>query len=352
MTVSLSLQRILELVGPASRTGERTAPLLGIASLGEAGPDDLSFLGNAKYKAEVATSKAGLILLPEDFEGEPSSGQVFLRLKSPSMALALICGEVEKTLWPRPATGVHPSAVIDPAAKLGAGVTVGPLVVVEAGAVIGDGCVLEARCHVGREAKLGRDCLLKPGVVVSDFCVLGDRVRIQSGAVIGSDGFGYETVAGAHRRVPQIGHVELGDDVEVGANATVDRARFSVTRIGAGTKIDNLVQIAHNVVVGNHCMIVSQAGIAGSTTLGDYVVLGGQVGLAGHLNIGKGARVGAQAGVLADVEPGAIMLDAPAVPFGQAKKLMVLKQRLPELFKKVDSLEKQIEALSANPGPR
>ena len=141
-------------------------------------------------------------------------------------------------------------------------------------------------------------------------------------------------------------------DVEIGANATLDRARFSVTRIGRGTKIDNLVQIAHNVVVGRHCLIVSQAGIAGSTTLGDYVVLGGQVGLAGHLTIGKGARVGAQAGVLADVDPGAVMLDAPAVPFGLAKRLMVLKQRLPELFKKVESLEKQIAAMSGGSSTR
>lgn len=352
MTVSLSLQRILELVGTASVTGVRSAPLTGIAALGEAGRDDLSFLGNAKYKADVALSKAGVIFLPDDFNGEPAAGQVFVRLKSPSMALALVCGEIEKSFWPRPAAGVHSSAIVAADAVIGAGATVGPLVVVESGAVIGDGCVLEARSYVGRGARLGRDCLLKPGVIVSDFCILGDRVRVQSGAVIGSDGFGYETVAGEHRRVPQIGRVELGDDVEIGANTTIDRARFSVTHIGKGTKIDNLVQIAHNVVVGSHCMIVSQAGIAGSTTLGDYVVLGGQVGLAGHLNIGKGARVGAQAGVLADVEPGAIMLDAPAIPFGQAKKLMVLKQRLPDLFKKVDSLEKQLEALSANPGQR
>ena len=229
---------------------------------------------------------------------------------------------------------------------------IGPLVVVEAGARIGDGTVLEARTFVGRGVTVGRDCVLKPGAVVSDFCTLGDRVILQPGAVIGADGFGYETVSGEHRRVPQVGSVVLEDDVEIGANTAIDRARFSVTRVGKGTKVDNLVQIAHNVVIGRHCLIVSQAGIAGSTTLEDHVVLGGQVGLAGHLRIGKGAKVGAQAGVLADVEPGAVMLDAPAVPFGLAKRLMVLKQRLPELFKKVETIEKQLAAMTGEQAPR
>lgn len=352
MAVSLSFRRIIEIIGPAAVTGEGPADITGIAALREAGAGDLSFLGNAKYKGDVPVSKAGLILLPEDFAGEPASGQAFVRVKNPSFALALVCGEIERALWPKPAAGTHASAIVAPDARIGAGVHIGPLVVIESGAVIGDGVVLEARVFVGRDAKIGRDSWLKPGVVVSDFCILGERVRVQPGAVIGADGFGYETVQGAHRRVPQVGHVVLEDDVEVGANTTIDRARFSVTRIGRGTKIDNLVQIAHNVVVGQHCFIVSQAGIAGSTTLEDYVVLGGQVGLAGHLHIGKGVRVGAQAGVLGDVEAGAIMLDSPAVPFGLAKKLMVLKQRLPDLFKKVDSLEKQLENLSRDPSAR
>lgn len=352
MPISLSLDRILALVSPVGVTGTGPSVITGIAALSEAGEGDLSFLGNAKYKGDVPHSKAGVILLPEDHEGEPSPGQVFVRVKNPSYALAVICGEIEAVLWPAPAPGIHPSAVIDVSAKIGAGVHVGALCVIEAGAVVGDNTVIEARSFVGREARIGRDCRLKPGVVVSDYCVLGDRVRIQSGAVIGSDGFGYETVQGEHRRVPQVGAVVLEDDVEIGANTTLDRARFSVTRVGKGSKIDNLVQIAHNVVIGRHCIVVGQVGIAGSCVLEDYVVLGGQVGLAGHLRIGKGARIGAQAGVLADVEPGAILLDAPAIPFGLAKKLMVLKMRLPDLFKKVDSLQKQVEALSGTQASR
>ncbi len=352
MAVSLPFVRIVEIAEPVSVVGSGPDVVTGIASLAEAEAGDLSFLGNAKYKGEVLSSKAGIILLPADYEGNPASGQVFLRVKNPSYTLALICGEIEASLWPRPAAGVHPSAVISPSAVLGQGVHVGPLCVIEDGAVIGDDAVLESRTFIGRQARVGQGCRLKPGVVVSDYCVIGDRVRIQSGAVIGSDGFGYETVQGEHRRVPQVGSVVLEDDVEIGANTTIDRARFSVTRVGKGSKIDNLVQIAHNVSIGRHCIVVGQVGIAGSCVLEDYVVLGGQVGLAGHLRIGRGARIGAQAGVLADVEPGAILLDAPAIPFGLAKKLMVLKMRLPDLFKKVDSLEKQVEALSGNQAPR
>lgn len=352
MAISLPFERVLAIVSPSGVTGDAPAVLTGIAALGEAGPGDLSFLGNAKYKGDVPASKAGVILLPEDYVGEPAPGQAFVRVQNPSFALALIGSEIEAALWPRPAAGVHASAVVDPSAKIGAGVHVGPLCVIEAGAVIGDNTVIEARGFIGRHARVGRDCWLKPGVVVSDYCVLGDRVRIQSGAVIGSDGFGYETMQGQHVRVPQVGAVVLEDDVEIGANTTLDRARFSVTRVGKGSKIDNLVQIAHNVVIGRHCIIVGQVGIAGSTVLEDYVVLGGQVGLAGHIRLGKGARIGAQAGVLADVEPGAVLLDAPAIPFGLAKKLMVLKMRLPDLFKKVDSLEKQVEALSGTQASR
>lgn len=346
MAVSLSFTRILDIIGPSAVSGEAPVMVTGIAALGEASPGDLSFLGNAKYAPDVVTSKAGVILLPEDYRGEPGSGRAFVRVKNPSYALALVCAEIERTLFTKRAPGVHPSAVVAPDASLGAGVHVGPLVVIESGAVIADDVTLEARAYVGRSARIGAGSTLKPGAYVGDFCILGARVILQPGAVVGSDGFGYETVAGEHRRVPQVGRVELADDVEIGANATIDRARFSVTRIGKGTKVDNLVQIAHNVVIGSHCFVVAQAGIAGSTTLGDYVVLGGQVGLAGHIRVGDKVRIGAQAGVLGDVESGAVLLDAPAIPFQLAKRLMVLKMRLPDLFKKVESLEKQLASIS------
>ena len=348
MAFTLELEKIVALAGAgASAQGEGVRAVTGIASLTDAGPSDLSFLGNDKYRDQVATTRAGVVLLPLAYEGAPAPGQVFLRVEKPSYILALVCGVIEGLLWPKPAPGVHPSAVVSPDAVLGAGVHVGPLVVIESGAVIGAGTVLEARSHVGCQARLGADCRLSPGAFVADYCVLGDRVRLQPGSVVGSDGFGYDTISGAHMKVPQVGNVVLEDDVEVGANSTIDRARFSVTRVGCGTKIDNLVQIAHNVVIGRHCFIVAQAGVAGSTVLDDYVVLGGQVGVAGHLRVGKGVRIGAQAGVIADVDSGAVLLDSPAIPFGLAKRLMVLKHRLPNLFKKVDSLEKQLAEIAA-----
>lgn len=352
MAFSLELEKLLAIVGPARTEGEGAPVVTGLAALTEAGPSDLAFLGNDKYRDQVPATKAGVVLLPADYAGSPAPGQVFVRVEKPSFALALVCGVIESQLWPKPAPGIHPSAVIAPDATLAEGVSVGPQAVVDSGAVIGPGSVLAARVHVGRHARVGADCRLASGSHVADYCVLGDRVTLQPGAIVGSDGFGYETIAGAHVKIPQIGNVVLGDDVEIGANATLDRARFSVTRIGKGTKVDNLVQIAHNVEVGRHCFIVAQAGIAGSTRLGDYVVIGGQVGLAGHIRVGDRVRIGAQAGVIADVETGAVLLDSPAIPFGLAKRLMVLKQRLPDLFKKVESLEKQLSETAAAQSPR
>jgi UDP-3-O-[3-hydroxymyristoyl] glucosamine N-acyltransferase len=178
------------------------------------------------------------------------------------------------------------------------------------------------------------------GVVVAAECSVGRRVRLHPGVVIGSDGFGYELVAGRHEKVPQVGTVEIGDDVEIGANTTIDRSRFEKTVVGEGTKIDNLVQVGHNVVIGRHCLLCAQVGIAGSCTLGDYVVLGGQVGLAGHLTVGSGAMVAAQSGVKDDIPPKTSVFGTPSLPILLESKLIVLRHRLPELFKRVDALEK------------
>jgi UDP-3-O-[3-hydroxymyristoyl] glucosamine N-acyltransferase len=232
--------------------------------------------------------------------------------------------------------------VVAPGAQVAASATVGPLCVIEPGAVVGERAHLQAQVFVGRNARIGDDCWLAPGVMLATECVLGRRVRLQAGVVIGSDGFGYEFVKGRHEKVPQVGHVWIGDDVEIGANTTLDRARFSRTEVGEGTKIDNLVQIAHNVVIGKHCLICSQVGISGSTTLEDYVVLGGQAGLGGHITIGKGAKAGGQAGITSDIAPGTFVNGTPAVPFQLERRLAILHQRLPDLFKRVDALEKQV----------
>ena len=344
MSLAVTIAELATLTGAQTGEGACVGPITGIAALAEATPADLSFLGNAKYAAAIATSKAGALLVPIAFAGKPASGQAFLRVDNPSYALALLCSVLEARLWPRPAAGIHASAIIAASAKVDPAAHVGPLCVIDEGATIASGTVLDGRCHVGAHASVGADCWLKSGVVVGDYCILGARCRIQPGAVIGSDGFGYEPVNGEIQRIPQIGNVVLEDDVEVGANSTLDRARFSKTVVGRGTKIDNLVQIAHNVRIGRQCLITAQVGIAGSTTLGDHCVLGGQSGVAGHLIIGDRVKLGAQTGLFEDVPADGFMNGTPAVPFGLERRLVVLSRRLPELFKKVDSLAASLDS--------
>jgi UDP-3-O-[3-hydroxymyristoyl] glucosamine N-acyltransferase len=344
MTTSFTIAELASLTGAKSVEGACVGPITGVAALAEAASSDLSFLGNAKYADAVAASKAGAILVPVAFAGRPAAGQAFLRVDNPSYALALFCGVLEARLWPRPPAGIHASAVVAASAKVDASAHIGPLCVIGEGAVVAAGAVLEARCFVGARASVGPDCWLKPGVTIGDYCVLGARCRLQSGAVIGSDGFGYEPVKGEIQRIPQIGNVVLEDDVEVGANSTLDRARFSQTVVGRGTKIDNLVQIAHNVRIGRQCLITAQVGIAGSTTLGDHCVLGGQSGVAGHLTLGDRVKLGAQTGLFEDVPADGFMNGTPAVPFGLERRLVVLSRRLPELFKKVDSLAASLDS--------
>ena len=344
MPTSFTIAELATLAGAEAVEGACAGPITGVAALAEATSADLSFLGNAKYAEAVAASRAGVILVPVAFAGKPAAGQAFLRVANPSYALALFCGVLEARLWPRPPAGIHATAVVAASAKVDPAAHVGPLCVIGEGAVVAAGAVLEARCYVGARASVGADCWLKPGVVVGDYCILGARCRIQSGAVIGSDGFGYEPVNGEIRRIPQIGNVVLEDDVEVGANSTLDRARFSQTVVGRGTKIDNLVQIAHNVRIGRQCLITAQVGIAGSTTLGDHCVLGGQSGVAGHLTLGDRVKLGAQTGLFEDVPADGFMNGTPAVPFGLERRLVVLSRRLPDLFKKVDSLTASLDS--------
>ncbi len=339
MQVSFTAPEIYEIVRPVRTEGATTTTIQGIAALASATPEDLSFLGNTKYRAEVPRSRAAIILVPPDYKGNPGPNQIYHWVDNPSEALARICARIEQSLWPKPLPGIHSSAVVDASAVVPASVTIGPFCIVEAGAVLGERTHLQAHVFVGRNARIGADCWLMPGVVLATECLVGNRVRVEPGAVIGADGFGYDFHRGRHERVPQVGTVEIGDDVDIGANTTIDRARFSRTLIGEGTKIDNLVMIAHNVVVGRHCLICSQVGIAGSTTLEDYVVLGGQAGLAGHITIGKGVKAGGQTGIGFDTPPGQVLNGSPALPLQLERRLFVLHQRLPELFKRVSALE-------------
>ncbi len=343
MQVAYTPAEIAIIVGAQRTAGATTDPIHDIASLSTARAGDLSFLGNAKYRAQVGASTATALLLPLDYTGEPKPGQVFLFVENPSVALAKVCARIEAALWPKPAPGVHRSAVVAPTAQVDATAHVGPLCVVEDEAVVGPGSVLQASVFVGRGARIGAGCYLMPGVVLGASCSLGQRVRLQPGAVIGSDGFGYEFVKGRHEKIPQIGVVVVEDDVEIGANSTLDRARFSRTVVGEGTKIDNMVQIAHNVVIGKHCILCAQVGISGSTTLEDYVILGGQAGVGGHITLGKGMKAGGQTGIAFDVPPGSYLNGTPAIPYMLERRLQVLHQRLPDLFKRVEALEKKAE---------
>jgi UDP-3-O-[3-hydroxymyristoyl] glucosamine N-acyltransferase len=347
MSIAFTATEITEIVQPVRSLGSTSETIRNIAPLDGAVPGDLTFLANAKYRDEVARSRASVVLLPSDHPGEPPAGQLWLFLENPSVGLTRLCQRIECLLWPRPAPGIHPSAVVAADAIIGPGVHVGPLCVVESGAKIGEGSVLHAAVLVGRGAVIGRDCWLGGHSVVAQECVLGARVQLQPGAIIGADGYGYDTVAGRHEKIPQIGIVTLGDDVEIGANSTIDRARFSRTSIGEGTKIDNLVHVAHNCTIGRHCLIVAQVAIAGSTTLGDYVVMGGQVAVAGHLKIGSFSKIGGQSGVLRDLAPKSFVNGTYALPYLLEQKFQVLRPRIPELFRRVDRLEAQLGL----PGP-
>lgn len=345
MKISYSIDELKSLINPASVEGATNASITGIGSIENAQPGELAFLANPKYKSHVPSSKASLLLVPTDYEGQPNLDQVFFKVDNPAQVLSLLCSALEQHLWPKAAPGIHPSAVIDEAAQVDPSASIGPLCVISKGAKIGKEVVLGSGVYVGVDCTIGESSHLMPQVRVLDYCTIGSRVRIHSGVVIGSDGFGYTFDSGVHNKIPQVGSVVIEDDVEIGANTVIDRARFSETRIGQGTKIDNLVQIAHNVTIGKHCLVVSQAGIAGSSSLEDYVVVGGQVGIADHINVGQGAKIGSQSGLNCDIAPGAHVRGSPHCSYMLAQRTEILKRRLPEFVKRISKLEETIESL-------
>ena len=339
MQFTYTLQELFSLFEGVRIEGQTEEIICGIASLQQARKGDLSFLQNPKYKKQVASTHASVVLLPNNYEGTPKPNQAFIRAVNPSLSLTQLCRFIERQLWPTPPPGIHPLAFIHEKASVSPTATIGPFCVVEEGAKIGDKVVLQSHVHIGRHVTIGNGSFFMPQVRVLDYCEIGARVRLQSGVVIGSDGYGYELIEGTHLHTPQIGKVIIEDEVEIGANTTIDRARFAATRIGYGTKIDNLVQIAHNVSIGRHCLIVAQVGIAGSTIIEDNVMIGGQVGIAGHVRIGKGSKIGAQSGLSKDLAPDSFVRGSPAQPYFLAHKLEILKRRLPELLSRVDHIE-------------
>lgn len=343
MAISISLEQLCNGIDPIKVVGSTTDALGNIGSLESAITGDLAFLGNRKYDALVKDCNASAILVPADYHGsEPKPNQAYIFVENPSYTLALICHQIEMSLFPKPAAGIHPSAVVDPSASIDPSVSVGPFCYIGAKSKIGKGCVIEAGTTIGNSVVIGDETRIESGVRVNAYSVVGKRCHFLPNAVIGADGFGYAPVNGGIEKIPQIGNVVIGDDVDVGANSCIDRARFASTKIGRGTKIDNLVQVGHNCVIGEFCFLCGQAGLAGSTIVGNYVTLAGQAGTAGHITIHDKATVGPQCGVSGDVEAGQTILDSPGIPVALAMRIMACKKKLPDLFKRVTAIEKQL----------
>ncbi|MBI4369660.1 MAG: UDP-3-O-(3-hydroxymyristoyl)glucosamine N-acyltransferase [Elusimicrobia bacterium] len=332
MSASFTLDKILDVVGPSEFEGDRDRVVLGPSSLTEASSDNISFLADAKHVFLAASTKAGCLVISQKLRSETMAyGGAKIFVGNAQEAWAKVLGLWERELL-GPPWGIDEKAVVSRTAKLGKNVSIGALTVIEDKVQIADGTVIYPQCYIGRDVAIGADSVIYPQVVIRERCRIGNRVIIQPGAIIGGDGFGFVPANGRHVKVPQIGIVEIEDDVEIGANATIDRAMMGATRIGAGTKLDNLVHVGHNSVLGKHCLMAGQAGLAGSVTLGDGVVMGGQVAIKDHTKIASGTMIGGQAGVIGDIKTKDVLMGTPAMNLRQFMKLQALINKLPEIY--------------------
>jgi UDP-3-O-[3-hydroxymyristoyl] glucosamine N-acyltransferase len=319
--------------------------LSGAAGLPEAGPRDATFIEGARQLPAAAAGSAGALFVPPGLE---LPGRNLIRVANPRLAFAEALALFHPV--PRPAPGIHPAAVVEAGAAVDPTASIAAFCFVGAGASIGARAVLRPFVHVGAGAAVGPDALLHPGVIVLDRVTLGARVTVQSGAIIGGDGFGYVFDGRAHRKIPQVGTVEIGDDVEIGAGTTIDRASTGATRIARGTKTDNLVHVAHNVTLGEHVLVVAQTGIAGSTSVGGGAVIGGQVAISDHVTVGAGARVASRSGVFQDVAAGATVGGFGPQPQREFMRSQAIFEQLPQLRRRIVELEKRLAAAEAAAG--
>ena len=318
--------------------GDPALKITGAASLAQATSGEITFFANRKYVGALRKTRASAIFVARDF-AEPM-GAAQIRVSNPTKAFE----QVVLKLAPKPITfaaGVHPSAIVDPSVQLGERVSIQPHAVIEAGAKIGDGTIIGAGTYIGHETVIGPACLIYPRVTIRERTRIGSGVIIHGGAVIGADGFGFEVVDGRQEKIQQLGIVQIDDDVEIGANTTIDRARFGRTWIQEGAKIDNLVQVAHNVVIGKNTVIAAQTGIAGSVRIGQRVLIGGQAGIIGHIEIGDNTAIGAQSGISKNISGGAWWA-TPAAPLAEAKQQIAWSRRLGKLFARVKEIEKKL----------
>ena len=321
--------------------GDPAVEVTGVAGVREAGPGDLTFLADPRYEEAAAETRAAAILVAADHR---RFARPVIEHPDPLRAFFAAVALLHPPP-PPPPPGIHPTAVVGPGVGLGDQVSIGPQAVIEAGAEIGARSIIGALVYIGREARIGTGCLLYPQVVIREECVLGDRVIVHSGSVIGSDGYGFRREGERHIKVPQIGRVVIGDDVEIGASCAIDRGTLGDTVIEHGTKFDNLVHVGHNVRIGANSLVIAQVGIGGSAVVGKGVILAGQAGIAGHVAIGDQAQIGGQAGIIASVEPGEQLWGTPAMPLHQAKRVYAAIRRTPEILREIAALKAQVAAL-------
>lgn len=333
---------IAELVGGDLVRGDADLTLTNFAALDQADPSCVSFFGNSKYAGQLESTQAGLVLLTDPEVGVPASVALVV-VENPVLAFDAIIRKYAVTP-PQFVPGIAETAFVAPNATVdGETVSVQPNATVSAGAFVGNGTRIGAGAVVCEGARIGEDCEIGPNVTIREGCIIGDRVIIHPGVVVGADGFGFEFVEGRHKKIEQLGIVRIGNDVEIGASTTIDRARFGETVIGEGTKIDNQVQIGHNVFIGKHCIIVAQTGISGSTRIGDYVTLAAQCGIAGHLQIADQTTCGGRSGVISSItEPGGTYFGYPARPLKENRRESMRLKQLGGLMKRVKHLEKKV----------
>lgn len=342
---TITLAEIAATVGGTVIAGDPATPIASLAGLEDAGPGDLSFFENPKYRKAAAATRAQAMLVKEKLAGFEGA-----QVAVPMPYLAFM--QLVSVFYPAhvPAAGVHPTALVDATATVAATASVGPRVVVEAGAMVGERAVLMAGAYVGRDCVIADECVLYPNVVIWERSRVGKRSVIHAGSVIGDDGFGYQRDASGHRKIPHVGHVEIGEDVEIGSNCTIDRGTFGRTTIGNGTKIDNLVHLAHNVQIGERTLLIAQVGIAGSSRVGNDAIVAGQAGIADHAVVGDGAIIIPQSAIPKRAKGGGVYGGSPAMPYKDFLKASGAFRFLPALFTRVRAIEKKL-GIAAAPEP-
>ncbi|MCU0651608.1 MAG: UDP-3-O-(3-hydroxymyristoyl)glucosamine N-acyltransferase [Candidatus Omnitrophica bacterium] len=336
-----TLKEIAKFIG-GEIVGDADIVITGICGIKEAQKGDITFLANPKYLPFIDKTGASAIITSRQIE---RASKPIIRTEDPSLAFAKIVSFIAPEAEAKHHTGIHPTAILGKNVSLGKDVAIGPYAVVGDYAIIGDNSIIYSGCFIGHHVKIGNNGLFYSNVSIRENVTIGDRVIIHSGTVIGSDGFGFVTVKSKHHKIPQLGTVIIEDDVEIGSNVSIDRARFDKTLICRGTKIDNLVHIAHNVIVGENSIIVAQAGISGSTIIGRGATLAGQAGLVGHISVGDNAVIAAQAGVTKSVPANTMVSGYPAREHSKALKINACVQNLPKLYESVTKLKKKIEEL-------